>query len=216
MNISWNGFGSVVLNAKIGQEDVTLVTNPFVSVGGTKFPKQIAASIIVSTHVGDDAENIEAIVPEHEGDKNPFHVVHAGEYEVRGMFVTSISTPRKDGTAHTIYRFDAENIHIGFLGALDRPLSSKEIDELGPIDILFVPAGGGSVLGASAAAQVTAEIEPRIVIPMYVSASEDDGLADSAAFVREVAVPSETVTKFKAVRAALPEEEMRMVILSRG
>ena len=214
MNISWNGLGSIVVTAKIGQDDVTLVTNPFSVAGSVRFPKQVPASVVVQSHEGDDTFNVTAVVPEHEGDKAPFRVVHAGEYEVRGMFVTGISAPKKDGTAHTIYRFDAEGMHLGFLGAIDRPLTSKEADALGAIDILFVPAGGGAVLGAAAAGQLVAEIEPRIVVPIYVSAGEGDGMADVSAFTREVSAPSETLAKFKITRAALPEEDMKVVILT--
>ncbi|MFA6017771.1 MAG: MBL fold metallo-hydrolase [Patescibacteria group bacterium] len=216
MNITWNGLGSVVVTAKIGQDDVSLVTNPFTVAGSLKFPKQIAASILVKSHKGEDTENSDAVVPEHEGGKPPFVIDHAGEYEVRGLFVTGINAPKKDGSDHTIYRFDAEGMHVGFLGAIDRPLTTKEQDSLGAVDILMIPAGGEYVLSASAAAQVAAQIEPRILIPMYVSAGDDDGVGDVAAFVREVSVPQETVAKFKITRALLPEEEMRVVILTRG
>lgn len=216
MNIAWNGLGSVVVTAKIGQDEVSLVTNPFASAGSLKFPKNVPASLVVKSHVGDDTNNDVAVVPEHEGDKSPFVIDHAGEYEVRGMFVTGIFAPKKDGTPHSIYRFDAESMHIGFLGAIDRPLSSKEQEELGAVDILLIPAGGEGVLSASAAAQAVAQIEPRIVIPMYVSAAEGDGAGDVSAFVREMSAPQETVAKFKITRAALPEDELRVVILSRG
>jgi L-ascorbate metabolism protein UlaG (beta-lactamase superfamily) len=215
MNISWNGLGSILVTAKVGQDDVSVVTNPFVSVGSVKFPKSIAASVVVQSHDGNDANNTDGVSPEHEGEKAPFHIVHAGEYEVRGVFVTGISAPKKDGTPHTIYRFDAEGMHLGFLGAIDRMLTSKEIDALGAIDILFVPAGGGSVLGAALAGQLGAEIEPRIVIPMYVSTGDGDGFADVSAFTREVSAPSETMTKYKITRTALPEEDMNVILLTR-
>ncbi len=216
MNIAWNGLGSVVVTAKIGQDEVSLVTNPFAPVGSLKFPKLIPASLVVKSHEGEDTGHDDAVAPEHEGDKPPFVIDHAGEYEVRGMFVTGISAPKKDGTPHSIYRFDAESMHIGFLGAIDRPLSSKEQEALGAVDILLIPAGGGGVLSPSAAAQAVAQIEPRIVIPIYVSATEDDGVGEVSAFVREMSAPQETVTKFKITRAALPEDELRVVILSRG
>ncbi len=216
MIIAWNGLGSIVLTVKPGLADVSLVTNPFLAAGAIKFPRQIAASMIIQTHDAPETSNIDAIVPEHEGDGAPFVVTHAGEYEVRGLFATGIEAPRKDGTPHTIYRFDAEGIHVGFLGAIDRPLSAKEQDALGAIDILLLPAGGNDVLGASAAAQLVAQIEPRIVIPLYVAAGEGDEYADASAFLREISVPSETVAKYKITRAGLPEEDMRAVVLTRG
>ncbi len=216
MNISWNGLGSIVLTAKLGQSEASLVTNPFNNVGGLKFPKSIAASIIVQTHAGVDTEGIDAIVAEHEGDKKPFVISHAGEYEIKGLSVTGIRAPKKDGTEHTIYRFDGEGIHVGFLGAIDRQLTSKEQELLGAIDILIIPAGGKNVLSASMASEVIAQIEPRMVIPIYVSAVEDDGFGDVSAFVREISVANETMSKLKIVKAGLPEEDMTMVILTRG
>lgn len=216
MNIAWNGLGSVIITAKVGQEDVSLVTNPFTSVGSLKFPKSVSASLVVKSHIGDDTDNDSAVVPEHEGDPQPFVVDHAGEYEVRGIFATGISVPKKDGAPHTIYRFDVEGIHVGFLGAIDRSLTSKELEELGAVDILLIPAGGEGVLSASAAAQAVAQIEPRMVVPMYVSAAEGDGYGDVAAFVREISAPNETVPKLKITRAGLPEEDLRVVILTRG
>ena len=216
MNISWNGLGSIVLTAKPGQTDVSLVTNPFTSHGTVKFPRQIQASLVVQTHEAEETENIAAIVPEHDGDAAPFVVAHAGEYEVRGLFATGVEATKKDGTLHTIYRFDVEGMHVGYLGAIDRPLSSKEQEALGAIDILLIPAGGKDVLSASAAAQLVAQIEPRIVIPIYVAAAEGDEYADVSAFLREVSAPQETMSKLKITRAGLPEEEMRVVVLTRG
>lgn len=216
MNITWNGAGSIVLTAKPSQTEVALVTNPFFSEGAMKFPKQIEASMLVRTHDDDSTGNTDAIIVEHDGGKTPFIVDHAGEYEVRGLFATGISAPKKDGTPHTIYRFDVEGMHVGFLGAIDRALSAKEQEALGAVDILLVPAGGGSVLGASAAAELVTQIEPRVVIPMYVNAFEGDGFAESAAFVREIGAPTETLTKYKITRAALPAEDMQVVVLTRG
>jgi L-ascorbate metabolism protein UlaG (beta-lactamase superfamily) len=217
MNITWNGLGSIVLTAKPGQADVSLVTNPFTSTSSIKFPKQVEASLVVLTHSGTDTENVDAIVPEHEGDAKPFFVTHAGEYEVRGLFATGVEAPKKDGTPHTIFRFDVEGMHVGFLGAIDRPLTSKEQEALGAIDILLIPAGGNDVLSASAAAQLVAQIEPRLVIPLYIATSEEgDGYADASAFLREVSAPSETMSKLKITRAGLPEEDMRVVILTRS
>lgn len=216
MIITWNGAGSIVLTAKPGQTEVSLVTNPFFAEGVMKFPKQIEASMIVRTHSDDSTGNMEAIIAEHDGGKAPFVVDHPGEYEVRGLFATGISAPKKDGTPHTIYRFDVEGMHIGFLGAIDRALTPKEQESLGAVDILLVPAGGGSVLGASAAAEIVTQIEPRVVIPMYVNAFEGDGLAESAAFVREIGSPTETMAKYKITRSGLPEEDMQVVVLTRG
>lgn len=212
MQISWNGFGSFTFVAKPVQSDVTVVTNPF-SHPSVKF-KNVAASLVVSSHEGKDANNTGAIEAEHpESGKETFIVPHAGEYEVQGVFVTGVTAKRKDGTPHTIYRFDVENMRIAYLGAIDRPLTEKEIDALGPIDILIIPAGGKDVLSATQAAEVVAQIEPRMVIPSYVGGEDGYGTAD--ALKRELSCPSEEASKLKITRAQLPEEDMKLVIFSK-
>lgn len=209
MQISYNGFGSFTFTVKPAQSDVTLVTNPFVS-AGVKF-KSVAASLVVSSHDGKDANNVSAVEAEHpEERKTVFSIAHAGEYEVGGVAVSGVEADKKDGTKHAIYRIDGEGLHVGFLGAIDRVLTEKEIDLLGPIDILIVPAGGKDVLNASLASEVVAQIEPRLVIASYVHGEDGYGTVD--ALKRELSCPVEEVSKLKIARAGLPEEDMKMVI----
>ena len=197
--------GSYTFAMKTASGDVTVVTDPFAS-GDVKFPRSLAASLVVSSYDDAAAHTLDAIVPEYPEDKrNPFLVEHAGEFEVRGVAVTGVAAPRKDGTLHTIYRMDAENMHIGFLGALDRVLTDKEVEALGTVDVLIIPTGTG-VLSASACAEVIAQIEPRLVIPSYAE--------DTSAFCRELSAPTESTPKLKLVRAGLPEEDMKIVTIT--
>lgn len=208
MQISWNGLGSFTFAAKTASGDVTVVTDPFES-GDVKFPRSLMTSLVVSSHDAPTARAYDAIAPEYPEDKrNPFFIEHAGEYEVRGVAVTGVAAPRKDGTMHTIYRIDAESMRIGFLGAIDRALTDKEVEALGTIDILIVPTGGNAVLSASAAAELVGQIEPRLVIPSHAE--------DTSAFCREISCPTESTTRLKLVRSALPEEDMKIVTLTRG
>ncbi len=212
MQIAYNGLGSFTIVAKPAQADVTLVTNPFNS-PNTKFKAQVA-SLVVSSHDEADANNFKAVEPEHPEDhKKVFNIPHAGEYEVGGVAVAGVDATKKDGTAHTIYHFDIEGVKIGFLGAIDRVLTEKEIEGLGPIDILILPAGGKNVLTASLAAEVVAQIEPRLVIPSYVDGGDDYGTAD--AIKRELGCPTEEVNKLKIVKSGLPEEDMKLVIFTK-
>jgi hypothetical protein len=217
MQISWNGLGSFTIIAKPAQTEVTLVTNPFSAevsgeTGRRPVFTKIEASLVVQSHEGKDTNNLAAISAEHkEEGRKTFVIPHAGEYEVQGVFVNGIHAPKKDGSRHTIYRFDAEGMRVGFLGALDRPLTTTEVEALGPIDILIVPAGGKTVFSATQAAEAVAQVEPRLVIPSYVG-SGDFGTAE--ALKRELGCQSEETGKLKIVRTGLPEEDMKMVILS--
>lgn len=218
MMIAWNGFGSFTISTKTSQGDVTLVTNPFSREDGPKFSRSLAASIVLQSHDDTDADNIDGVTAEYPEDPRcPFVIPHAGEYEVRAVAVTGVYAPKKDGTAHTIYRIDAEGMHVGFLGALDRPLTDKEAEGLGNIDILILPAGGGDVLPASVAAEVVGLVEPRMVIPSYVSGEGvASPYAEYGALCRELSCPTEAAPKLKITRAQLPEEDMKIVTLSRA
>jgi len=132
---------------------------------------------------------------------------------VQGVFVTGVHAPKKGGARHTVYRIRAEGLNVAFLGALNRSLSSAEIEELGSIDIVIVPCGGGEVLGVKEAAELITALEPRVVIPAYVS-SADDGGTPPDALAKELGLVPETVSKYKITRAQLPQEEMKYVILT--
>ncbi len=211
MQILWNGLGCFSITAKPAQGEVTLVTNPFKTQDDLK-QKGGVASLIATSHDGKDTDACSAFAVEHPEDhKRVFVIEHAGEYEVRGVFVTGVDAPKKDGTPHTIYRFDAEGIHIGFLGALDRQLTAKEIDALGSIDILILPAGGQGVLSPEEAGSVVAEVEPRMVIPSYI----DTGSYAPRERVKTVmGCAADELSKLKITKAQLPEEDMRMALLT--
>src|SRR4029078_12534118 len=80
-------------------------------------------------------------------------------------------------------------VHVCHLGDLGHLLTEEELSELGPIDVLLVPAGGNFTIGPAEAAEVVAQISPKIVIPMHFAldgASTD--LLGPERFLHELAV----------------------------
>lgn len=215
MQISWNGLGSFVIQGKPVQGEVALVTDPFENSVGIRFPRTLTAAIVVQSHDAPEANNVKAVSGEKK--KKPFIITHAGEYEVSGIFVTGIDAPKKDGTAHTIYRIRLEEMVIAFLGAIDRKLKDEEIEALGDVDILMVPVGGKDVLDKSTAAEVVAQVQPRMIVPSYFEVKGLKKKLDSVeGFCKEVACPYEDVNKLKVTKRDLPDEDVIARILSRG
>lgn len=105
------------------------------------------------------------------GDKVPFVVDTPGEYEVgqvvaRGFGVKT--TYDKEEAFNTIYQVRLEDMNIVFLGALSDPeIDPKILGELGDIDILFLPIGGGDVMEVPQASKLAVKLEARLVIPMH-------------------------------------------------
>lgn len=214
MQISWNGFGSFTLVSKPALSEVTVVTNPFTAQLGKM--KVQAATISVHSHEGRDAKNASVLEAEHpEERKEVFAVDQPGEYEVAGVFVHGVYAPKKDGSAHAVFAIVTEGMRVGFLGALDRALTDKEIEALGPVDILLIPAGGANVLTPSQAAELVTRIEPRMVIPAYVQSSDAEDAAAAAQLASTLGVSPTVVAKLKIAKSGLPQEELSVVILEK-
>jgi len=105
------------------------------------------------------------------GSKEPFVVDGPGEYEIGDVSARGFGVATKyDGKDHftTIYQVKLEEMNIIFLGALSSPdIEPKILGELGDVDILFVPIGGGDVLEVPQASKLAVKLEAKIVIPMH-------------------------------------------------
>ena len=98
------------------------------------------------------------------GGKDAFVIDGPGEFDVKGLFVRGI--PAAGGS--TIYSIRMEDIRLGFLGSLkEKELTDQQLEDLGEIDVLFVPVGGKSVCDAEEAVTIVNQIEPRMIVPMH-------------------------------------------------
>lgn len=105
------------------------------------------------------------------GNKQPFVVSGPGEYEVGDVTARGYGVQTTyDGVEryNTVYQVLLEGMNMVFLGALSDPeIDPKILGELGNIDILFVPIGGGDVLEVPQASKLAAKLEARCIIPMH-------------------------------------------------
>lgn len=105
------------------------------------------------------------------GSKEPFVVDGPGEYEVgdvtaRGFGVKT--TYDKVERINTIFHVRLEEMNIAFFGALGEPeIDPKILSEIGDIDILLLPIGGGDVLEVPQAAKLAVKLEAKLIIPMH-------------------------------------------------
>ncbi len=109
------------------------------------------------------------------GAKQPFVVDGPGEYEIGQVTARGFGVPTKygkDDFINTIFQVHLEDMNIVFLGVLNNPeLDSKILSELGDIDILFLPIGGGDVLEVPQASKLAVKLEARLIIPMHYDAA---------------------------------------------
>lgn len=216
MNITWNGFSSFEIETKTGTDDVKIVTDPYQNTTGLRFPRTVQAEVLLVSHDEEDANNREAVLGA------PYVIDLPGEFEVKNVFVFGIQAPLKrevkgQRVKNLIFRIEAEGMRLAHLGALDRPLTDEELQQLENVDVLMVPVGGGRVMSASMAAEVIAQIEPRVVIPMtHAVAGVKETLGTVEEFCKSFgACKREEMNKYKFTRKDLPEEEMIIVNLTR-
>lgn len=105
------------------------------------------------------------------GERQPFVADGPGEYEIGEVTARGFGVKTKyDGEEryNTIYQVQLEGMNMIFLGALSDPeIDPKILSELGDIDILFLPIGGGDVLEVPQASKLAVKLEARLVIPMH-------------------------------------------------
>jgi len=147
------------------------------------------------------------------GAKQPFVVHGPGEYEVgevtaRGYGVETMVDGVKKW--NTIYQVTLEGINMVFLGALgNENIDPQILGELGDIDILFVPIGGGNVLDVPAASKLATKLEPRCIIPMHYT-----DVALKAFLKEEGSDNGKPQEKLTVKKKDLLEMESEIVILS--
>ncbi|GAB4196700.1 MAG: MBL fold metallo-hydrolase [Roseiflexaceae bacterium] len=201
--------------------DGTVLTDPFDRSVGVDLGRPTAHIVTVS-HQHPDHANTGAVRPMRE---RVFVVDGPGEYEIGGVMITGVRTfhDTKKGAElgfNTVYVIHLDDVVLCHLGDLGHELTRQQLDEIGPVDVLFIPVGGGETIGAAQAAAVIGQLEPRIVVPMHYAMPGqqrlDEDLAPLDKFVHEMGLKDVVAEeKLSVTSANLPAEgtETRVVVM---
>ena len=193
-------------------------------------------TILLTDPLGDspalsqDASPVDIVTISH---AHPHHASHQelpgsprviqgpGEYETSDIYIRGIATPYRNSEdqrqINTVYLIAAEGLTVCHLGSLTDIPSSREIEELGQTDILFIPSGGGCTIDPKQAAEITNLISPKIAIPMhYRTNGHDEQLETLEPLFKEMSLKDlEPRPKLNISRSNLPQE-LRLVTLARA
>lgn len=165
MDIVWYGLSCFRIAER---NKLTVVTDPFADNIGIPAPK-LKGDIVTISHDESGHNNVEAV----KGD--PHVLTGSGEYEIGGVFITAIPMHNPSTMSMNIgYLLDFEGINVLHLGDLDHVPAQSVVEDLGQVNVLLIPVGGGRGLRAAQAAEIVSLIEPYYVIPMHY---EQEGLA---------------------------------------
>jgi len=162
VTIKWLGHSSFLISL---DDALRIVTDPFDSTVGYPLPDE-AADICIVSHDHSDHNCVSVIKG------NPQVVKGVGEKEAKGINFKGVGSfhDEKGGSQrgeNTIFAWELGGmkfVHVGDLGA---DLSDSQINEIGEVDVLFVPTGGFYTIDAPTASKVVSSLNPKVVIPMH-------------------------------------------------
>ncbi len=172
MVITWFGAQYV----KLQLSDTVIGINPIGKKAGiptTKFGSSIALVSAERTDMN-DLEQLEY------GEKKPFAIRGPGEYEIQGVPVVGIDggLSPDEKVRNTIYVLEFDQMRACIIGAQKNPnLTSEQIEQIGEVDILFVPIGGGDVLTPAEAGKLSVTLDAKLIIPVHYDGPKSKELA---------------------------------------
>ena len=128
----------------------------------------VTADLLIVTHEHRDHNAVETIG----GDPVIVRSL-AGTFDSPVGQVTSVASEHDEraGTErghNTIACFELDGMRVCHMGDLGQvSLRDEQIAAIGSVELLFVPVGGMATIGAEAAAEVVARLQPRLVVPMH-------------------------------------------------
>lgn len=210
MEITWLGHSCFRLKSR----EAIVVTDPPSKSTGYNIGKPTAGIVTIShDHAGHN--NVKAVAG------SPRIVEGPGEFEISGVLIMGIRTyhDAEKGQQlgkNTAYVFEMEGMLVCHLGDIGHVPTSDQVEELGGVDILLAPVGGGETIAASAAAETVSLLEPKLVIPMHYQTPAAKAKLDPIdRFLKEIGAPKaldERQPKLAVTKSTLPHETKVLVL----
>ena len=149
---------------RLRSEDLVVVTDPYPGSVGLRPDSRTATVVTVSNSHPNHNNRLEV-------GGSPTIFDSPGEYEYSGIAARGVMTTLKEGQdqreRNVAYTIVMDNVNVCHLGDIATPLTTHQVEELQPVDILLAPAGGGCTLDLERILQLMQDLDPKIVIPMH-------------------------------------------------
>ncbi len=222
MEITWYGRTCVRMRGK----DAVVVADAYQSIVGPT-GRGIAGDIVTYSHP-DDAPHPKArgrvsrdgatLIPGSLEDA--FCLDGPGEYEVKDVLITGVRTYRDDQRGAELGRnvafiVELDGVHVIHLGDIGHLLTEDKLTDIGPVDVACIPVGG--TLSATKAAELVAQLDVKVVVPLPVC-DDKDSVEALDKFLHEMGVPAAPVpqSKLALMPSTLPAEVTTVLLEQRG
>ena len=215
VNVHWYGHGFVYLTSSVGIRAAIDPFNP--QVVQYKFPDHLTADMVLVTHEAEDHCATSQIF----GNPLIFRSVMAvGFNRANGIPFYGVSLqkdPSGQGGANTAFTISFDGVRFGYLGQVSAPLTSREKEQLGKVDVLFLPVGL-QTLSPTELDQTAKDLGARLIIPLNYKTDEsgdlplrslDDYMAETKLPTRKIDTDEIVVT-----RLSLPAQPILYLLKS--
>lgn len=149
----------------IGENKKKIITDPYDETVGYKVPDK-KADILLCSHDHFDHNNVKAV------QGNPVVINTAGTHTVEDMTFRALEMDHdevggiKRGKT-LVFIWEMEDLRLCFLGDLGNIPTQRQVDEIGPVEVVFIPVGGVFTLDGMGAKKTFRMMNPKLVIPMH-------------------------------------------------
>jgi L-ascorbate metabolism protein UlaG (beta-lactamase superfamily) len=162
MRIKWLGHSSFLIESERG---IKIITDPFDETLGYKLPR-IKANIVTVSHEHFDHNYVRGVKGRPVVFKGPVNR-ESHKMEFKGISSYHDSVYGGQRGLNIIFVIKADGLNLCHLGDLGHILNFDQLDEIGKVDILFIPVGGLYTINSSHATQIIEAIKPKITVPMH-------------------------------------------------
>ncbi len=164
MKVKWLGHSCFLITSKDG---IRIITDPYAVGGGINYaPIKETADIAVVSHEHGDHNNVSAVRGKPEVVKGSGIKIARG-IQFRGIATYHDTSKGKQRGPNTVFCFTIDDIKLCHLGDLGHLLTREQVEEIGAVDMLFIPVGGFFTIDAADASQVCDQLASKVTIPMH-------------------------------------------------
>jgi L-ascorbate metabolism protein UlaG (beta-lactamase superfamily) len=229
MELTWQGRFCVRMRSR----EATVVADPFpADVGPTG--RGLTGDIVTFSHdeplpPGALRQMRKAAAPSGEEVLVPASLERAfvlnspGEFEVRQVLMTGVRTELgergggdgRNGARNIAFVYELDGVHVCHMGDIGTLLTEEELGEIGSVELLCLPIGGA--LTATAASELVAQVDPKLVVPLVVDADPAASKQALDRFLHEMGASNLVPQpRFSLTISTVPEETTVILLEQRG
>jgi L-ascorbate metabolism protein UlaG (beta-lactamase superfamily) len=226
MEITWYGGSCVRLRGKEG----VVAADAYRSIVGPT-GRGLTADIVTYSHADPRPLPLKgkakAKAPAPDGIVRPtslepsFQLDRPGEFEIHQVLISGVRTYRDEQKGalngdNVIFVYELDGLHTVHLGDIGHALTESMIGEIGPVEVVVVPVGGH--LSAASAAELVAQLDANLVVPIPVCEDESACEAEMAKFAHEMGVQQapQPQPKLTVTISSVPQELTLILLESKS